>query len=264
MHVMTTVRTLLLSLALGSAALADEVVLRNGSAFSGTVREEGDRVIVEMDYGTMTFKKVDVRSISRGTDVLTQYQEKATKATDVKSMMEVAAWARDNGLVGRAQELYRKVIVLDPDQAEARKALGSEKFNGQWLTGDDLMTARGYVKVNGRWMTKDTADRILDQEAQSRIENDRLAQVRREADQRHVEEMTKLSLERERLEIEKKREEQWQQWWHRTRWGFAPGPYGGVAGYILPANGPSQTVPLTPPTVVPQGPPSPVPPSRPR
>ena len=75
----------------------------------------------------MTFKKVDVRSISRGSDVLTQFQDKAAKATDAKGMMEVAAWARDNGLAGPAQELYRKVIVLDPDQAEARKALGYEK-----------------------------------------------------------------------------------------------------------------------------------------
>jgi len=264
MHVMNTVRTLLLSLGLASTVLADEVVLRNGSAFSGIVREEGDRVIVEMDYGTMTFKKVDVRSISRGSDVLTQFQDKAAKATDAKGMMEVAAWARDNGLAGRAQELYRKVIVLDSDQAEARKALGYEKFNGQWLTGDDLMTARGFVKVNGRWMSKDMAAQILDQEAQSRSETDRLAQLRREGDQRHVEEMTKLGLERERLELEKKREEQWQQWWGRHRWGFAPGPYGGVAGYLLPSSAPSQTVPLTPPTVVPLGPPSPVPPSRPR
>lgn len=259
---MNTVRTLLLSLALASAALADEVVLKNGSAFSGIVREEGDRVVVEMDYGTMTFKKIDVRSIHRGEDVLTQFQEKSRKATDAKGMMELAAWARDRGLAGRATELYRKVLVLDPDQAEARKALGYEKFNGLWLTGDELMTARGFVKVGGRWMSKDSADRILDQEAQSRIETDRLAQVRREADQRHVEEMTKIGLERERLELEKKREEQWQGWWSRHRWGFTPGPFGGVAGYILPAGGPSQKVPPTPPTVVPLTPPSPVGPSR--
>src|SRR5204862_4833854 len=44
-------------LAMATAALADEVVLKNGSAFSGIVREEGDRVVVEMDFGTMAFKK---------------------------------------------------------------------------------------------------------------------------------------------------------------------------------------------------------------
>ena len=121
------------------------------------------------------------------------------------------------------------------------------------------MTARGFVKVNGRWMNKDTASQVLDQEAQSRIETDRLEQVRREGDQRHVEEMTKLGLERERLELEKKREEQWQQWWNRHRWGFAPGPYAaGWRSTSCRSSTPSQTVPLTPPTVVPLGPPSPV------
>jgi hypothetical protein len=258
-------RTLFLSLALSSAALADEVVLKNGSAFSGIVREEGERVVIEMDYGSMTFKKVDVRSISRnGEDVLSQYQQKARTATDVKSMMELAAWAKDKGLSGRATELYRKVLLLDADQAEARKALGYEKVNGLWLTGDDLMTARGYVKIGGRWMLKDTAERVLEQEAVGRIENDRLAQLRREGDQRHEQEMTKIALERERLELEKRKLDERDRWmWRYGAWGACtPGPFGGVAGYILPAATASQVVPPTPPTVVPLGPPSPVGPSR--
>jgi len=259
---MKNMKALLLSLALASAAWADEVVLKNGSVFTGIVREQGDKVIVEMDYGSMTFKKVDVRSIERGEDVLSQFQEKSLKATDVMSMMELAAWARDKGLTGRAMELYRKVIVLDPDQAEARKALGYEKFNGQWLTGDELMTARGFVKVGGRWMNKDSADRVLDQDAAAKIEVDRANLARRIADQKHLEEMTKLSLERDRLEWEKNRESRW--WW-RNGWVFGPAPFGGVVGYILPSNpGPSQTVPPTPPSTVPIGPPSPVGPSRPR
>jgi len=262
---MTTVRTLALSLALATAALADEVTLKNGSTFSGIVREQGDRVTIEMDFGTMTFKKVDVRSISRNNeDFLSQYQEKVKTALDVKSMMELAAWARDKGLAGRATELYRKVIALDSEQVEARKALGYEKFNGLWLTGDELMIARGFVKVSGRWMTKDMADRLLEQDHQARIENDRLTQIRREGDQRHEQEMTKIALERERLELERKRwYEERDRWWVRNgAWTYAPGPFGGVAGYIIPATAASQVVPPTPPTVVPIGPPSPVGPSK--
>ena len=254
-------RTLLVSLAMASAALADEVVLKNGSVFSGIVREEGDRVVVEMDFGSMSFKKVDVRSVSRGTeDVLSQFQEKARAAFDVKSMVELAAWAKDKGLTARAAELYRKVLVIDPDQADARKALGFEKVNGVWLTGDDLMTAKGYVKVSGRWMTKDMADRILDHETATRIETDRLAQARRESDQRHEQEMTKIALERERIELEKK--DRW--YWGSRYWPYATGPWCGVAGYLVPSSAPAQVVPPTPPSVVPLGPPSPVGPSRPR
>jgi len=81
--------------------------------------------------------------------------------------------------------------------------------------------------------------------------------------------MTRLGLERDRLEYEKSRESRW--WWGRNGWVFGPSPFGGVVGYVLPSNpGPSQTVPLSPPSTVPpsqpspvpQGQPSPVPPTR--
>jgi hypothetical protein len=264
LNVMNTVRTVLLIVSLASAALADEVVLRNGSVFTGIVREEGDRVIVEVDFGTMAFRKVDVKSISRGEDPIRGFLEKSKSATDVKGMLSLAGWAREKGMGSRANELYRKVVVLDPDQAEARKALGYEKINGQWLTGDDLMTARGFVKFNGRWLAKETAERMQELEAQGRIEADRIALETRVADQRHSEELTRLSLERQRLEVERLREERG--WWGRYGWGFGPSPFGGVVGYILPPPLPSslQTVPPTPPTVIPLGSPSPVPPSRPK
>ena len=262
LNVMNTVRTLLLVLSLASAAAADEVVLRNGSVFSGIVREEGDRIVVEVDFGTMTFKKADVRSIARGEDPIREFQEKAKTATDVKGMISLAGWAREKGLGSRANELYRKALVLDPDQAEARKALGYEKLNGLWLSGDDLMTARGYVKWNGRWLSKETAERLQELEAQAKIEADRVALATRVADQRHAEELARLSLERERLELEKTKEERG--WWGRSAWGFGANPFGGVVGYILPPPSPAalQVVPPTPPTVIPLGSPSPVAPTR--
>jgi len=156
-----TVRALALSLALASAALADEVVLKNGSSFSGIIREEGDRVVVEMDFGTMSFRKVDVRSISKGSDPYSEFETRAKTATDVKGLLELAAWAKEKGLGTKATDLYRRILTLDPDQADARKALGYEKVAGQWLAGDDLMVARGFVKVNGRWLVKETAELLM-------------------------------------------------------------------------------------------------------
>jgi hypothetical protein len=74
--------------------------------------------------------------------------------------------------------------------------------------------------------------------------------------------MTRIGLERERLELEKQREDRW--WW-RSGWYFGPAPYGGVGGFVLPANlPPPQSIPPTPPSVIPLGQPSPVPPSRPK
>lgn len=264
--VMKSVKTLAIVLALSSGIFADEVVLRNGSAFTGLVREEGDRVIVEMDFGTMTFKKVDVRSITKGIDPMTEFDAKLKAATDVKGMVELAAWARAKGLGTRANDLYRKILTLDTDQPDARKALGYEKVNGQWLEGDDLMVARGFVKVNGKWLTKETAELILMQQEASRSEQERLALEKRIADQRHEQEMVKIGIERDKLELERQRGD------YFTRYGaLYPGAYGAIAGcgygygYITPTTFPApQPVPPTPPTVVPLGQPSPLPPSRPR
>ena len=260
--VILNVRTLALSLALASAALADEVVLKNGSAFSGVVREAGDRVVVEMDFGTMSFKKVDVRSISRGNDPYSEYETRSKAATDVKGLLELAAWAREKGLGTKATDLYRKILTLDGDQADARKALGYEKLGGQWLAGDDLMVARGFVKVNGRWLTRDTAERKLELDEQARQENERIQLAKRVADQQHEQEMTRIALERERIEIERRDRDRW--WW-KSGWTYGSAPFCGVAGYVLPATLPApQPLPPTPPSVLPQGQPSPLPPGRPR
>jgi len=258
--VMNTVQTLSLTLLLVSAAMADEVVLKNGSAFTGIVREQGDRVIVEMDFGTMEFKKVDVRTISKGNDPISEYDARAKAATDVKGMLELAVWAREKGLGTKSTELYRKILTLDGDQPDARKALGYEKVGGVWLAGDDLMVARGFVRVNGRWLVKDTAERLLEQQEASRVETDRLQLARKVADQAHEAEMARVGLEAQRLDIERRDRDRW---WSRG-WIYGPAPYG-VGGYILPTTlPPPQPIPPTQPSVIPLGQPSPLPPSRPR
>jgi len=258
---MTIVKTLSLSLLLASAVLADELVLKNGSVFNGIVREQGDRVIIEMDFGTMEFKKVDVRTISKGNDPISEYDAKAKTATDVKGMLELAVWAREKGLGTKATELYRKILTLDSDQADARKALGYEKVGGVWLAGDDLMVARGFIKVNGRWLTKDTAERLLEQQEASRVESDRIQLAKRVADQAHEAEMARVGLEAQRLDLESRDRDRW---WSRG-WIYGPAPFYGVGGYALPtALPPPRPLPPTQPSVIPLGQPSPLPPNRPR
>lgn len=199
---------LAIAVALRSLASADEVVLRNGSTFVGAVREDGDRVTVEMDYGTVTFKKIDVRSISRGEDVVRTFEDRAAKANGPRELVDVALWGREKGLSRRAEDLLWRVIQLDPDQPDARKALGHEYVGGRWLHGDALQTARGLAKVQDQWVPAEVAERRLDRQAFDQQERDRIELAARVAAQRHEQEMLKLSLERERIELERKFEEQ--------------------------------------------------------
>lgn len=268
--------------ALASSASADELVLRNGSTFVGAVREEGDRVTIEMDFGTMSFRKVDVKSVIRGQDTVRDFEERCARASGSKELVDVALWGREKGLGRRADDLLQRVLKLDPDQSDARKALGFERIGGQWLKDDELQVARGFLKVDGKWLPRDSAQRQLDRQAAARLEQDRIALEARIADQKHEEEMVRLAQERERIEIERKDAERRAIELERiridierARWYGDPRPYGAPTWCeSLPGYAPSTTaapaptvkhststprdyspIPLTPPTVLPISPP---------
>lgn len=269
-------KTALLALAaaasLMGSAVADEVVLRNGAKFSGAVREEGDRVLIEMDFGSMSFKKVDVLSITRGEDVIRGFEERAAKASGNKELVEVASWARANGLGRRADDLLNRVLQIDPDHAEARKSLGYERFEGRWLIGDALLVARGLVLVDGKWIPKEEAQRVLERQESAKLEADRIDLERRIADQQHQQEMVRIALERERIEMEKRDAEYLRDIPAFARvggypvlnpaplWSEAPVPAPMPAGSpVVPRNNgvvpAPRNLPLTPPTVLPISPP---------
>ena len=60
----TRIGVLFFGILLGAPVWGDEVVLHNGAVFSGVVRESGGNVHVEVDFGTMTFRRSQVRSSS--------------------------------------------------------------------------------------------------------------------------------------------------------------------------------------------------------
>lgn len=195
----------LMILAFAAPALADEVVLNNGATFSGVVREERDRVIVELDFGTMTFKRSEVRSVRKTDDPIREFEQRLKGVTDAKGYYELALWAREKGLSTRAADLLRRVIFLEPDHEGARKALGYEKVEGRWLEGDELKVAQGYVKHNGRWLKKDTAEKFHEQDKVHQMEAERLASAERIAKLEAEVERARIALQRERLEVERER-----------------------------------------------------------
>lgn len=229
-------------------AAADEVVLRNGAAFSGIVREAGDKVVIEVDIGTMTFRKSEVRSITKSSDPLKEYEQKFQTVRDAKDFYELAVWAREKGLASKSNELFRKVLSLDAGHEGARRALGYEKVEGKWLDGDELMMAKGFLKHNGRWLPKDTVERIQEGEKQVSIETDRRATETRIAELQQAVEMAKVKLERERLERERlERERMESDFW---RWGTWGSPYSRTVYTIPPPVNPG-TQP--PPVIIQQG-----------
>ncbi len=52
-----------------------------------------------------------------------------------------------------AAQAYERVLEADPEHRAARRALGYDLVGGQWLQGDELWRARGFIHHAGKWMT---------------------------------------------------------------------------------------------------------------
>lgn len=113
---------------------ADELVLLDGRSFTGTVKVDGDNVLIVTSNATLSFTRDQVSRIEIKP---TPEQELAnrlakTSATDADGMFAVAQWGIENGLDEQAQSILNKVISVAPDHAGARKARGELKIDGQW------------------------------------------------------------------------------------------------------------------------------------
>src|SRR5258705_853632 len=103
--------------AMAGSAKADEVVLRNGARFEGQVRESGDSVVVTMDFGTITFRKMDVARIERGTSSLAEFDAKYAelKGDDLEGRYRLGLWARSKELTQRARKGFEEMLGPNPN-----------------------------------------------------------------------------------------------------------------------------------------------------
>src|SRR5262245_22656570 len=163
--------------AAAGAARADEVVLRNGARFEGQVHESKDSVTVVMDFGSMTFKKIDVARIDRGPSALAEFDAKIAelKADDLDGRYRLAMWARRKLLDQRATRLLEEILERDPEHAGAREALGYTRHDGRWLTEDQVKIQKGLTYFRGGWTSQEMADEIRRIEAERDAELSKIA-----------------------------------------------------------------------------------------
>ncbi|RPH50444.1 MAG: hypothetical protein EHM91_02035 [Planctomycetota bacterium] len=185
----------LLLLAVVHTAVADEVVLKNGSKLEGTVTETGNKVIIDVGSGTITVDRSEVASINRPDELNREFDHRmqSVRSDDAESYYQVYLWAKkQDGLKSRTDRLLRKIVEIDPNHEQSRRALGYVNHKGAWLTQDELKGALGLVRYNGGWVTAETAERLkrLDHELS-------LAQMKETAEA----ERAKAQLEIERDQI---------------------------------------------------------------
>ncbi len=85
--------------------------------------------------------------------IRSEYQTRVAKLDGREnSLFSLALWCQQNGLEAESTSQLEAVIALNPNHPRARKLLGYEKVKNEWLRGQELYQAKGYVEYRGRWM----------------------------------------------------------------------------------------------------------------
>jgi recombinational DNA repair protein RecT len=141
-------------------------------------------VIVETTYGTVTIPRDQILAIDKTKrSVVEEFKTKeaATDMKDADAVWKLSAWARENGMPRHAKQLLQKVIELNPDHEFARRELGFSLYQGQWLTHDEMMAAKGFVKHRGKWLTASERELALRAEMEAAARKDEERRKKEEA-----------------------------------------------------------------------------------
>jgi hypothetical protein len=155
-----------------SDVFADVLHLKNGETMKGEiVSETSEAYEVKVGIGVVRVAKADVSKVDRAPKEASEFETRkaSLKPKDVAARWDLAKWATEQGLMKEADGLYREIVRIDPNHAEARAVLGYRLVDGKWMTDRDveIATAKkesakgasaseskdGKVLYRGRWVT---------------------------------------------------------------------------------------------------------------
>ena len=198
---------LLLSGLFAVHARADKVHLQGGAVLEGRVSRVGDKILVEVESGTLSLEAESVIRIESGPSALETVlvRRAALRNNDLAARLLLADYCRDHQLLSCERELLREVLEIDPNHAQARARLGfvrgphgSKRALGgaseDWLTREEQLAAQGLVKRAGLWISPEEA-RLLDE---AERERKRAELLRQQAEDELLSKRSELSAERAR------------------------------------------------------------------
>jgi hypothetical protein len=138
-------------------AAADLFILDNDSQIRGTLvnADETPRktYVIRTDQGEVTLERQQVVKVVRESPDRVEYESLAPTYPDtVAGQWALAEWCRERNLGDLRERHLRRIVELDPEHVESRRALGYMKHEGRWTTQEELMTSRGFVYFRGKWV----------------------------------------------------------------------------------------------------------------
>lgn len=137
-------------------AFADRVFLKGGGVLTGVVvQRDAERIVLEVGPGRVGVPMSRVERVETGASALAEYRARAAEldADDARGWVELALWARGQGLETQARAALELALRADPQNADAHRALGHRLFAGAWLTLEESYRAQGLVPFEGAWLT---------------------------------------------------------------------------------------------------------------
>ena len=169
--------TICLLFLLPTTLFADEVFIKGAGSIAGRIVDQtGTMVTVDIGGGVISVPMAHVARIVRGRTDLDEYDARLGRLApgDLRGWRDLARWAARHGLAEQAGQAFETVLAFDPDDPEARAALGFALLDGRWVAQEEAYRSRGFVKYEGEWM--------LPAEAQMRRESAAADQASREAE----------------------------------------------------------------------------------
>jgi hypothetical protein len=137
---------------------ADVFHLSDGGQVTGQLVERGPKgeyVVKTKLGGSVTFAKNQVKDFVRQSEFQQEYESRSRSLPDtVAAHRALATWCKEKQLSTHVDHHLKRIIELDPDDEQARTALGYQNHQGQWLTRDDIMATRGMRFYDGTYRTE--------------------------------------------------------------------------------------------------------------
>jgi hypothetical protein len=167
---------LVFALSAGSACRAEVFVLANGGRISGELmnRQESPRkqyLVKVAGEGQITLAASQVEQVLKRRPEEEEYEKIRPAYPDtIEGQWALAEWCRQKRLPLERETHLKRMIELDPNQIDARRALGYVQVDGQWTTQDELLIERGYKLYKGHLMLPQQIELL---ESKAKLENAR-------------------------------------------------------------------------------------------
>ncbi len=115
--------------------------------------EEQSTTIRTLSGAVIMVETEDVQSSTRRPLSIEEYETCRKLADDtLEGQWELANWCLRRGLTQQREKHLQRVIELDSEHLGARRGLGHQKYDDQWMSRDEYMQSQGQVKYRGKYL----------------------------------------------------------------------------------------------------------------